>query len=93
MSLLLWFDLIFYIVNVFGKIQYKFKNVMVFEILEKLIIATTNPLIWYLIVKISYIRLLLINILIFSSIQFKISKKISYIYNDSRKSRWKTRFC
>lgn len=45
------------------------------ELLKKLVILAKNPLIYYLIIKISYIILLLIIKLIFISIKFEILKK------------------
>lgn len=44
---------IFSIVIVFDKMEYEFKNGVVLEVPEKLVIAITNPLVYYLIVKVS----------------------------------------
>lgn len=50
---------IFSIVVVFDKMEYEFENGTVLEVPKKLIIAATNPLVCYLIVEVSYARLLL----------------------------------
>lgn len=50
---------------------------------KKFLIVIINLLICYLIIKISYARLLLITKLIFISIKFEIFRKKSYIYNGS----------
>lgn len=50
-----------------------------------------NLLIYYLIVKVSYTRLLLITKLIIIAIEFDILRKISCIYNGSAKPRRETR--
>lgn len=52
--------------------KYMFKNRIVLEISKKLIIAATNPLVGYLIVKVSYARSLLIIKLIFIGIEFDV---------------------
>lgn len=63
---------IFSFIGTFAKIKYKLENRAVLNIQKKLIIVVTNLLVYYLIVKISYIRLLLINNLIFIGIKFEI---------------------
>lgn len=47
--------------------------------------AITNLLVYYLIVKVSYARLLLIIKLIFINIEFEVSEEISCTYNSSIK--------
>lgn len=47
---------------------------MVLEVLKKLVIAAINPLVCYLIIKMSYAKLLLITKLIFIKIKFKVLK-------------------
>lgn len=61
------------------------------EVPEKLVIATTNPLVCYLIIKVSYARPLLITKLIFIGIEFKVSGKASCTYNSSAKPRKETK--
>lgn len=61
--------------------QYKFENKAVLNLPKKLIIVVTNLFIYFLIIEVSYIYLLLITILIFIGIKFKIPKKTSQIYN------------
>lgn len=58
---------------------------------EKLVIAAINLLVYYLIVKMSYIKQLLIIKLIFINIKFNISKKVSCTYNSVAKPRKKTK--
>lgn len=82
----------FFIIIIFKKIQYKFKNKQVLELLKTLIIAILNLLICYLIFKKSYIKLLLIIKLLFIGIKFEILKKTSYIYNNSAKTNKKILF-
>lgn len=79
-------------ITVFNKMQYKFKNKIIFKILKKLIIMAKNLLIYYLIVNVSYIKVLLIIKLIFRSIKLKILKEISYIYNSQAKFKKIIRF-
>lgn len=69
-------------VSTLDKIEYKFENKIVLKISEKLLIAMTNPLVCYLIVQISYTRLLIITKLIFISIEFEVPRKASYTYDD-----------
>ena len=65
-------------INVFlDKIKYEFKNKTVLEVLEKLVIAATNPLVCYLIVKVSYAKALLIIKLMFIGIKFEVPRKAS----------------
>ncbi len=59
MSFLPKIESIFSIVAALNKMEYEFKNGVMLEVPEKLVIATTNPLVYYLIVKVSYARLLL----------------------------------
>lgn len=49
MTLLPKIESIFSIVTIFDKIEYKFENRIVLEVLEKLVIIATNPLVYYLI--------------------------------------------
>lgn len=50
---------------------------------EKLVSTTTNPLIYHLIVKVSYAGSLLITTIIFIGIEFKLFKKANSIDDDS----------
>lgn len=71
--------------------EYKFKNGAMLKLPEKLIITVINPLVCYLIVKISYAKLLLITKLIFIGIEFEVSEEASYTYNDQAKPERETR--
>lgn len=73
--------LIFSIIAAFSKMQYKFENRKVLELREKFVIAVINPLVYYLIIEVSYIKLLLITKLIFINIKLIVPRKISYTYN------------
>lgn len=46
-----------------------------------------NLLVYYLIIKVSYVRPLLIIKLIFISIKFQVPKKANYIYNSLAKPK------
>lgn len=59
---------------------------------EKLIIIIANLLIYYLIIKISYIKLLLIIKLIFIGIEIEVFEKISYTYKNLAKFKKETKF-
>lgn len=85
MSLLPKMESIFFIVITLDKIEYEFKNRAVLEVPEQLIITTTNLLVYYLIIEVSYTRLLLITKLTFICIEFEVSGEISYIYDDLAK--------
>lgn len=61
------------------------------KVLENLIIMAINLLIYYLIIKIYYTKLLLINRTIIRIIQFKILRKANYTYDDLTKPRKNTR--
>lgn len=52
-------ELIFSIIATINKIKYMIENGVVLEIPEKLIIMAINPLVCYLIIEVSNIRLLL----------------------------------
>lgn len=82
---------IFSIVGVFNKMEYAFENKAVLEVLEKLVIAVTNLLIYYLIVKVSYTKPLLITKLMFISIKFEVPGEASCTYDNSAKPEKKTR--
>lgn len=83
---------IFFIIVAFCNMQYKFKKCLMLEVLEKLIIAVTNPLVCYLNVEVSYAKpFMLINKLIIISIEFEISGKTSCTYDGSIKSKRKIR--
>lgn len=77
----------FFIISVFDKMWYKCENEAILKILGKLIITATNLLIYYLILVVSYKRLLLINKLMFIGIEFEIPRKTSCIYHNSTKPR------
>lgn len=59
--------------------------------LKKLVIIAIYFLVYYLIIEISYTRLLLIIKLIFIDIKFKFFKKTSCIYNNLAKLGRKTK--
>lgn len=61
------------------------------EVPKKLVIAATNQLVYYLIVKVSYARLLLITKLMFMGIEFEVLKEASCTYNGSVKPRKETK--
>lgn len=84
---------IFSIIAILGKMHYEFENKTVLKLPKKLIIAPTNQLVCYLIVKVSYARSLLITKLIFIDIGFKVSREASYTYNGSAKPKEETRPC
>ena len=69
------------IVVIFDKMQYKFKKAEVSEVSKKLIIAATNPLICYLIVKLIYTGLLLIIKVMFIIIKFEVPRETNWIYD------------
>lgn len=54
---------------------------MILKIPDKLVIVASNPLVCYLIVKVSYAKLLLINKPIIIGIKFEILRELSYIYD------------
>ncbi len=72
---------IFFIVAALDKMEYKFENEMVLEVLEKLVITMINLLVCYLIIEVRYVRLLVITKLIFISITFKVSGEASCTYD------------
>lgn len=74
-------SIVFYIISAFDNMKYKFENGVVLEVPEKLVIAASNALVCYLIVKVSYTRLLLIIKLIFIGIVLKVFKKASSTYD------------
>ena len=90
-SSLLKMESIFSIIASFDKIKYEFKNGVVLKVSKKLIIAAINPLICYLIVKVSYARALLIIKLMFIDIEFKVLGKTSCTYNSLAKPKRETR--
>lgn len=59
--------------------------------LEILLIAITNFLVFYLIMKVNYVRWFFITKLMFISFDFKIFENACCIYDGSVVSRWKTR--
>lgn len=71
--------------------KYEFINRAILVVTENLIIVTTNPLIYYLVVEESYIRLLLMTKLIFISIEFEILEKASCTYDGLAKLERETR--
>ena len=73
---------IFSIVAAFDTMQYEFKNGAVIKVPEKLVIAVTNPLVCYLIVKVDYADLFLVSKLIVLGIKFEVPKKTGFA-NDS----------
>lgn len=91
MSLLPKIKSIFFIIVIRDKIKYKFKNRVILKVPAKHIIATTNMLVYYLIVKVSYVRLLLISKLIFIGVEFEVLRKTSWTYNGPTKLERETR--
>ncbi len=91
MSSLPKIESIFSIIAIFDKMEYEFKNGAVLEVPKKLVAAVTNPLICYLIVKVSYTRLLLITKLMFIGIEFEVSREASCSYNGPAKPGRETR--
>lgn len=69
--------------------QYEFRNEAVLEMSEKLVIAETNPLACYLVVKINYADFLLIIKLIILGDEFKLFREISFDYDSTAKPRRK----
>lgn len=67
-----------FIIATFSTMQYEFKNEAVSELPDKLVITASNPLVCYLIFKVSYTNPLLII-----GNEFKVPKEISFI-NDSK---------
>ncbi len=60
MFLLFKIKTIFFIIAIFRKMYYKFKNKVVLKVSEKLVIPVMNLFVYYLIIEVSYARLLLI---------------------------------
>lgn len=81
MFLLPKMESIFSIIASLDKMEYKFENGVVLEMLEKLVIEATNPLIYYLIVEVSYEKSLLITKRMFISIEFEVPGEASCTYN------------
>ncbi len=81
MSLSPKMETIFFIVAPLDKMEYEFENGAVLEVPEKLVIALINLLVYYLIVKVSCTRRLLITKLMFIGIKFEVSGKASYSYD------------
>lgn len=71
--------------------QYEFKNGVVLELPEKLMITAINSLVCYLIVKISYADPLLITKLIVLGIEFKFPRETSFTNDGTAKPRKKIR--
>lgn len=63
---------IFSIIATCDKLEYEFENKAVLKVPKKLIITATNPLLYYLIVEVSYARLLLITKLMLKAIDFEV---------------------
>lgn len=84
-------DFLFSIIGTLSKMEYKFKNRVVLELPKKFIIVMTNPLAYYLIIKVGYTKRLLINKLILIYLKFEFSQKTNYIYDDSTKPKEKIR--
>ena len=91
MSLFPKMESIFSIIASLDKIKYEFENEAVLKVPEKLVIAATNPLICYLIVEVSYARVLLITKLMFKGIKFKVFGEASYTYDGPAKPGRETR--
>lgn len=87
MSLLPKIKSIFPTIAVLDKIEYKFENGVVLEVPAKLVMIVTYLLVYYIIDKVSYARLLLITKQMFISIEFEGFGKANYTYKDSVKSR------
>lgn len=71
--------------------EYEFENKAVLEVLEKLVIAVTNLLMYYLIVKVSYTRSLLITKLMLIGIKFEVPGEASCTYDNPAKPEKETR--
>lgn len=91
MSLSPKLESIFSIVAAFGTMQYKFENEAVSEVSKKLVIAATNPLVCYLIVKIIFVNSLLITKLIVFGNEFKVFGEISFASDGTAKPKEKTK--
>lgn len=91
MSSLSKIETIFSIIATLNKIKYKFENRRVLRLSKKLVIATTNPLMYHLIVKVSYAVLLLITNLMFIGIQFEFFGEASCTYDGPVKLGRETR--
>ena len=65
--------------------KYEFENKVVLEVSKKLVIAATNPLMCYLIVKVNYAKVLLITKLMFIGIEFEVSREASCTYDGPAK--------
>lgn len=71
--------------------QYEFKNGVMMKMSEKLVIAAINPLECYLIIKIDYINLFLVNKLIVLGIEFEVPKGIGFANDSLVKPRKQTK--
>ncbi len=83
--------LILSIITIVDRIQYLFENKAELEVPEKLVIVETNLLMCYIIVKLSYTRLLVIIKQIFMGIKFEVFRKTSCTYDGLAKLRRETR--
>lgn len=80
-------ELFFSIITVLDKIKYGFKNRAMLEMPKKFGIIVTNSLVCYLIVKVSYAKLLLITKQMFISIKFEVLEEVCYTYGNLAKFR------
>lgn len=71
--------------------QYEFKNEIIAKMPEKLVIAATNLLVYYLIVEVNYTNLFLISKLIVLDIKFEVFKKTSFANDNLVKSKKQTK--
>lgn len=69
--------------------QYQFKNSLRLKVLKKLIIALTNPVIYYYIIEISYANFWLITKLIILRFKYKVFRKTNYTNNSIAKPKKK----
>lgn len=76
---------IFSIIAALNTVQYEFKNGVVTEVPEELVIAVTNLLVYYLIVKVDYIEPFLVSKLIVLGIKFEVSGETSFGNNNLAK--------
>lgn len=71
--------------------EYEIENGVISEVSKKLVIIATNPLVCYLIVKVSYTNLLLITKLIVLDIESKVFGEANFANNSTAKSTIKIR--
>lgn len=83
--MLLKLESILFIIAALSTMHYEFENGAVVEVLEKLVIPVTNPLVYYLIVEVSYADPLLITKLIVLGVEFKVPGEVSFASDGTAK--------